>query len=236
MIFDNAEDINDLNPYLPLETVVHGSILITTQRSTYFLAMKDFCTVPVKSLGQDDAAALLLKYIQAEPADEMEEEIARDLSDTVDGLPLVIATIGGCISQLGSNLRDFIGKLKTSSDAWTASAVGPVDQYEKNLETVFKIAITVLSDNARTMIGILAFLNPDHIPEEIFITAIEKRSLGFIHDEADLLEIVHELQRRQLIRRDVSGAEPYLATHRTVQWDVLLQLSRDSVHRWKVFQ
>ena len=73
----------------------------------------------------------MLRYIQAEPADEMEEETARDLSNIVDGLPLAIATIGGCINQLGSNLGDFIGKLKSSSDAWTASAVGPVNQYEK---------------------------------------------------------------------------------------------------------
>lgn len=42
--------------------------------------MMDFGTVPMKSLGQYDAAALMLKYIQVEPADEMEEEIARDLS------------------------------------------------------------------------------------------------------------------------------------------------------------
>ena len=236
MVFDNAEDSNDLNLYLPLETVVHGSILITTQKPTEFSATKVFGTVPMDSFGRDDAAALLFKYIQAEPADEKEEEIAREISEAVDGLPLAIATIGGYINQSGSNLVDFIGKLKTSSDAWIASVVGLVDQYEKNLETVFDIAVTELSDNARTIIGILAFLNPDHIPEEIFVTAIEKRSFGFLHKEADLLEIIHELQRRQLIRRDVSGAEPHLATHRTVQWNVLLHLSKDFVHRWEVFQ
>ena len=60
--------------------------------------------------------------------------------------------------------------------------------------------------------------------------------MGFLHNEAGLLELVHELERRQLVQRDVSGAEPYLATHRTVQWNILLQLSRDFVHRWEVFQ
>ena len=94
---------------------------------------------------------------------------------------------------------------------------GPVNQYERNLEIVFNIATTMLSDNARTMISILAFLNADHVPEEMFITAIEKDSLSFLHNEADLLELVHELEQRQLIRRDVSGTEPYLATHHTVQ-------------------
>lgn len=185
----------------------------------------------MESFGQDNAAAFLFKYIRAEPADEKEEEIARELSDTVDGLPLAIATIGGYVNQSGSNLVDFIGRLKTSSDAWAASAVSPVNQYEKNLETVFDIAITELSDNARRMIGILAFLHPDHIPEELFITAIGTRSLGFLRNEADLLEIHRELERRQLIRWDVSCAQPYLAIHRTIQWNVLVYLSKDIVHR-----
>ncbi len=64
------EDINDLNPYLPLEIVVPGSILITTQESINFSVTNVFGTVPVKSFGRDDAAALLFKYIQAEPADQ----------------------------------------------------------------------------------------------------------------------------------------------------------------------
>ena len=190
----------------------------------------------MESFSRENAAALLFKYIQAEPADEKEEEIARELSDTVDGLPLAIATIGGYINRSGSNLVDFIGKLKTSSDAWTASAAGPVNQYEKNLETVFDIAITEFSGNARRMIGILAFLHPDHIPEELFVTAIGTRSLGFLRNEAHLLEIIRELEKRQLIRRDVSRGEPYLAMHRTVQWNVLVHLSKDVVHRWDVFQ
>ena len=190
----------------------------------------------LEPISRDTAAALLSKYIQAEPVDEKEEEIARELSDTVDGLPPAIATIGGYINQSGSNLVEFIGKLKTSSDAWTASAVSPVNQYEKSLETVFDIAITGLSDNARRMIGILAFLHPDHIPKELFVTAIETRALGFLRNEADLMDMIPELERRQLIRRDVSDAEPYIATHRTVQWSILVHLSKNVVHRWDVFQ
>ena len=190
----------------------------------------------MRCFGRDDASALLYRYIQAGPVDKKEEEIARELSDTVDGLPLAIATIGGYISLSASNLIGFVGTLKTSSDAWTSSAVGPVNQYEKNLETILDIAITQLSDNAQRMIGILAFLHPDHVPVELFVTAIERRSLGFLRNEADRLEMLRGLGRRQLIRRHDSGAEPYLATHRMVQWNVLLHLSRNSVHRWEVFQ
>ena len=109
----------------------------------------------------------------------------------------------------------------------------PVNTAEMNIDP---ITITVLSDNARIMIGILAFLNADHVPKEMFVTAIEKGSLGFLRNKAGLLELVHELEQRQLIRRDVSGSEPYLATHRTVQRNVLLYPSSDPAQRRNVFQ
>ena len=162
--------------------------------------------------------------------------MARELSDTVDGLPLAIATMRGYIDQSGDNLGVFIRRLKTSSNAWTDSAVTPDNQYEKYLDTVFNIAITTLPYKARIMTGILAFLNPDHIPVKIFTTAIGKRTLGFLHNEGNLLKLIRELERRQLVRWDVSGAEPYLATQRTVQWNVMIRLSRDPLIRWDVFE
>ena len=161
------EDINDLNPYLTFVNVVRGSILITTQKPKDFLAMKDVDIVLVKPFGRDDAAAILFKVIQAEPADEKEREMARELSDAVDGLPLAIATMRGYIDQSGDNLGVFIWRLKTSSNAWTDGAVTPDNQYEIYLDTVFNIAFTTPPYKARIMTGILAFLNPDHIPVEI---------------------------------------------------------------------
>ena len=50
------------------------------------------------------------------------------------------------------------------------------------------------------------------------------------------MEIIRKPERRQLIRREISGAEPYLVAHRRVQWNVLVHLSKDVVHRWDVFQ
>ena len=86
------------------------------------------------------------------------------------------------------------------------------------------------------MVGILAFLNPDHIPMEIFTTVIAKRALGFLYNEGDLRKLFRELERRQLIRRDFSTTETCLAIHRTVQRNVLVHLSRDVARRWAVFQ
>ena len=51
------------------------------------------------------------------------------------------------------------------------------------------LTIAELSDNARMMIGILPFLHPDHIPKELFVTAIGTHALGYSRNEADLMEI-----------------------------------------------
>lgn len=44
------------------------------------------------------------------------------------------------------------------------------------------------------------------------------------------------LRRRQLVRRDTTGSRPYLSIHRTVQWSVILDISKDTDERWKVFE
>lgn len=44
------------------------------------------------------------------------------------------------------------------------------------------------------------------------------------------------LERRRLVQHDTSGRVPFLTIHRTVQWNVLLHLSREPAKRWKVVQ
>ena len=236
LVFDNVEDIDDLSPYLPLETRGRGSVLITTQTQINFEVTTNSKTISVKSFSRDDAATLLFKCLQRGPADEKEKEMARELSDMIEGLPLTIATIAGYVKHSKSNLTEHIEALKSSSDAWAAGAAGPVDQYEKKLETVFDTAIAELSDDARSILTILAFLNPDHIPQESFENARKLGSLDFLHGKADLNELFHELQGRQFIQREASGPDSYITIHRTLQWNVLLFLSKDHTRRWEVFQ
>ena len=173
---------------------------MTTHKPISFSVTEMFKSLGVKSFGREDAAALLFKYIQRDAANKEEEEMARILADTVDGLPLALATIGGYINKSGSDLQEYTETIQASSNAWTASAVGPISQYEKTLETVFDIAIREFSDNARAIIFIQAFLDPDHIPEALFMRAIETGSLKFLTNIADVLEMVRKLRKRQLIR------------------------------------
>ena len=129
-----------------------------------------FKRIPLKSFEEDDASRLLFKCLDREPADDDEKEAARGVSDVVDGLPLAIAAIGGYIQQSEITIPEFLDNVKRSSNVWEASAVGPAKRYEKTLETVFDIALSPkeLEELPRMFINVLAFLNPDGIPEELF--------------------------------------------------------------------
>ena len=187
MVFDNCEDINDLNPYYPRQIKGRGSIIITTQRPDFFPLTDpaDTLALRVKDLDRDKGAELVFKYLRREPQDEEELDYARGISDLVDGLPLALATIGGYMHSVGTSISTYYRNLKTSSKAWQASATGAAKQYNKKLETVFDLALEELPSKARELINMLAFLNPDKIPEEMFIKSLKQSTLASFSSEAE---------------------------------------------------
>ena len=172
LVFDNVEDIDDIAVYIPQTIKSSSAVIITTQKGDFFPITERFTTISIKDLTRDQGAGLIYACMKRKPADEDEKEIARKISDLLGGLPLALTTIGGYIYQTHETMANFLIYLKTSSTAWEVSAVGPAKQYERTLATVFTIALKELPDHARCLIDILAFLNPDQIPEEIFMARI----------------------------------------------------------------
>ena len=230
------EDIDDLRHYIPPKIAGHGSIIITSRKPFHPSFAKTHDAIHVKPLGREDAAKLLFKYIRRDPHDENEKETSRVLADMCDGLPLAIAMSGGYINQRGDKLQNYKETLQNLSIAWRKSAGSPANQHEKIIETIFNISVGELSKNARCFISILAFLDPDRIPEAFFVEAIKANAVTFPKDEDDMVNSIIELHRRQLIRYDVTSGEPCYTIHRAIQWNTLLYLSKDSRHRWQALQ
>lgn len=170
LIFDNVEGVRELSPFLPTVANATSSIILTTQMSDCNPVTEVFQRFPLQSFKEADASKLLFKCLGREPADKDEEEDAREVSEVVGGLPLAIAAIGGYIQQSDLTIQEFLENVKRSSNVWEASAVGPAERYDKTLETVFNIALSPqeLGELPRMFINVLAFLNPDGIPEDIF--------------------------------------------------------------------
>lgn len=155
-------------------------MIITTQKSDFFPITENFTTIQIKDLTRDQGADLLFKCLRRNSKNEDELEFARKISDLLGGLPLALTTIGGYLHQTGDAISDFFNYLKTSCNAWVASASGPAKQYERTLATVFDIALKELPADARNLINILAFLDPDFIPEEPFTKQVGNDDYPFL--------------------------------------------------------
>lgn len=236
LIFDNVEDFNDLARYMPVECRSESTIIVTTQLSDTPQWIGSACTLQVAALNPGTAAECIFKYSSREASSDEEREIACDLAEHVGCLPLAMATIGGYVKVSQSSLSEFFENVKHKATLWeTAPRIQEVPGYSKSLVKVFDKAFEALTAPARELLNILAFLDPDCIPEEIFTKAIEDSQLNMIKDKADLVECYFELRNRQMIQRDGNDTEQYISIHRAVQWNVLLHLSKDYDYRWQCF-
>ena len=161
-------------------------MILTTQLSECNPITEVFKRIPIKKFDSADASNLLFRCLDRDPRDDDEVEAAKSVADVVDGLPLAIATIGGYIQQSEISIPAFLDHVKRSSKAWEASAIGPAKRYERTLQTVFDIALGELVNqpyHPDMMINVLAFLNPDGIPLEIFTAHFKKPLYNFARTE-----------------------------------------------------
>jgi hypothetical protein len=151
-----------------------SSIIITSQQPD----LRNLAThgVAIKSLDAEQGARLLLtaRYPDTEPP-EGESAAASDLSTELGGLPLAIAHIGGYIAQSSYTLARFqeIAKQRYPQ-IWMAEAPSTIRDYQKRLAIVWDFALEQLSQDAAILIDILAFLNPDGVPEEMLLAELKE--------------------------------------------------------------
>jgi hypothetical protein len=171
--------------YLPEDMKGCGTSIITTQKAHMSKLTADFFKFELQPLSSDAGARLLLDIIKDGPhKDEEKNEIAREISRWVGGLPLALVTIGGYAKVSGCELDMLFGSLKRSSRVWADHGTGDVHNYSKTLATVFDVALEDLgkNENSRHLIDLMAFLNPDEIPEELFTQPQRLPSLKFLND------------------------------------------------------
>lgn len=237
MIFDNVESFADLSRYMANESRCDGAVIVTTQSPTVPAWMENVRINQVAVLNRTTAADCIFRYLDRDPRDEEEHEVACQLAEHVGCMPLAMATIGGYVKQSQLELAEFYENIKVKATLWVkAPAIQENSGYSRNLRTVFDKAFEDLEPATRELLNILAFLDPDSIPETIFASAIEERLFKFIHSKEDLYACYFELHGRQLIRRDTSGKDHFVTIHRVVQWNVLLSLSDDQDKRFECFK
>ena len=171
LVFDNAEKSEDVKPYWP--NCKHGTILLTSQkRDLSHLAGPD---IQLEPLDAKDGGTLLLKHLRRFSQKKVHPGDLNDaarIARVVDGLPIAIAHIAGCIDQSQLSLTEFIDLFEQQDQArriWEQGASASTHQYGKRLNTVWDIALRELDSTASDLLNIMSMLSPARIPEKMLI-------------------------------------------------------------------
>lgn len=180
LIFDNLEDAQLLEPYVP-ENMEGGFIIITTQHAHVSPVTDTFKRLELNPLSGNGASDLFFRILERDPVSEGERVTVVDMCDWVGRLPLAIVTVAGYTRRSSHSPSEIFGRLQHSSKVWEDShGSGKTQHYDKTLATAFDLALSQISDDSRHLLHILAFLSPHGIPEAL-LKQKHRDYLRFLH-------------------------------------------------------
>ena len=184
-------------------------------------------SVHVEPFNDTEGSQLLIKLSGIEKPTVLNQDSAQAISHALGGLALALDQIGGFIQQRRIPLRDFLQLYKRNADKIDAKKTGITD-YEHTISTVWEMSLNNLAGQPRTLLEILAFMNPDKMDEVILKEAPRtaptlETEFEFLTDEIDLLDAEEALLQSTLINK--SSEASFLSVHRLLQAAVMRRLS-----------
>jgi hypothetical protein len=165
-----------------------SSVLITTRDFTVATALAAQ-HIQVDAMAVEEGSKLLLKAIQLDSPSPSDTQHALAISQTLGGLPLALAQIGGFVTLRKLSLREVLPLYERHS-AKIDTRKAPGSDYEHTLSTVWDVSFEKLTENSASLLYLLSFLDPDNISEDILLQGSQglDGDFSFLEDE---LEFVH---------------------------------------------
>jgi NB-ARC domain len=191
LVFDNVDQKLDLRRFLPADMArTAGSVLITTNRADFGLANSPFTFTQVNlgALTLEESRRLLLSatprphHHDAKPHPEY--KLAGEIAKRAERLPLALSLIAGYVMVSHCTLADFVDlwnerrkNIRTSSQP----SKGHVSETDEAMETLWDIGLREVTSDARKLLNILAFLDPDHIQKDLLVGPHEDPIVEMLH-------------------------------------------------------
>jgi NB-ARC domain len=169
LVLDNVEDWPSILHYWPTSAKAQSAILVTAQKQEFrHLTSNSFL---LEDLSIDDGAQLLLAHVNRDsPLYDGELKAAKKITEMFGGLPLAIAHIAGYVSDSPCSLSDFLEITEQRyAYIWDSDVTVSKAQSKKRLNVVWDVALDELPPDARKLIYTMAFMNPDLMPDAIFL-------------------------------------------------------------------
>ena len=169
LVYDNAEpeyrreddSVSHLRPLLP---PAHRHHLIITARSPQLIA-------PAARLALDCwTVAQSLPFLQKRLPDTAPAQL-KQLTDTLDGLPLALEQACAYISQTGLDIESYCRAVQDSHRAHKLldKQAALENGYQRSVLATLSLAIERLTPAARQLIKIVAWAAPEPVPEGLFL-------------------------------------------------------------------
>lgn len=133
---------------------------------------------------------MLLSYLRKAPDGDEQEELAREISSFVGGLPIAIAHVAGyadysdyALDDLLEIFRDWrkvVGVATDEADDLPASFRQDAFSYDDTLAMVYNVTLRELNADAQSLMNILAYLNCEGVPESMIWNMHEDSDLAFL--------------------------------------------------------
>jgi tetratricopeptide (TPR) repeat protein len=182
LIFDNAGDPDDLQPYRPADGP--GHVLITS-RSSKWIGQTEI--VPVDVFEPEESLELLAKRWPS-----LDQDDAMRLADRLGHLPLALEQAAAVHDRTGMTLDEYMTALDETP--YDVLAEGAPSGYGRSVAATFKIAYRELrarSEAAAQLLGVCSFLSSQPISIEILIRG----------RAAELPEPLAQVLRKDILRR-----------------------------------
>jgi tetratricopeptide (TPR) repeat protein/transcriptional regulator with XRE-family HTH domain len=223
LIFDNADDLSLVQPYLP--SWGNGCILLTTRaRAVGALAS----SLEVDSMGVMEATHLLLRRahrFSANSPEELDEAIM--LVTELAQFPLAIDQAGAYIEETGCTLSTYLQLYQRYRHVLLARRGRQGTGYPESVITTWSLSFAQVEQTnpaAAELLQLCAFLAPDHIPEELLTEGAPHWPLALREAVTNLIsfnQMLETLLTYSLVKR--LSEDRMLSLHRLVQ---IVQMDR----------
>jgi len=222
LIFDNAQDSDALNRFLPQGG--GGHVLITSRNPNWGSVAK---VLPVEVFEPAEAVDFILRRTNQD-----DHSSAEVLATETGRLPLALEQAGAYIKESGIKLSDYLARFRKKR-AKILKRGNPAD-YLDTVATTWNIsfqAVRTKSPAAADLLVLCSFLAPDDIPRSMIAAGAEHFPEPLASAAADELEldfVMIELRRYSLITGDGDS----FSMHQLVQAVVRSELAEDEQHKW----
>jgi tetratricopeptide (TPR) repeat protein len=217
LIFDNADDPKQLEPYLPTGV---GHVLITSRNQAWTHSAEP---LEVDVFSREESVAHLLRHIP-----QLDLEDARQVADALGHLPLAIEQASAWLEETGMSARAYVDELATQSAKILGLNQPP--GYQMPVVATWNLSFERLKDRSPAAVRLLqlcAFLSPGPISMDLLYSDEMNESLlpfdATLTEKLMLGRVIRDISRFALVKVDQGSNS--LQIHRLVQAVIRSQMS-----------